>query len=142
MEIEQFIHLYMVLQVIPDSLTTLSQYLSHISHEFDTIGEHTMLNFIVILSWLLLQTCFLRMMEHILLAVREGGNNAQAAEAHRNEETGSVSSRLGSTPESLSSPASLAEVLLSTRRMIVEQAGECILVCSKASPYIFILYMS
>ncbi|KAI5416048.1 ubiquitin-like domain-containing protein CIP73 [Lathyrus oleraceus] len=82
--------------VIPDSLTTLSQYLSHMSHEFDII-------------------------------VREGENNAQAAEAHSNGEIGSASSRLGSTPESLSSPASLAEVLRSTRRMITEQAGECIL---------------
>lgn len=33
------------------------------------------------------------------------GNNAQAAEAHRNEEVGSVSSSLGSTTESFSSPA-------------------------------------
>lgn len=44
--------------VIPDSLTTLSQYLSHMSHEFDII-------------------------------VREGENNAQAAEAHSNGEIGS-----------------------------------------------------
>ncbi|RYR76748.1 hypothetical protein Ahy_A01g001306 isoform E [Arachis hypogaea] len=82
--------------VIPDSLTTLSQFLSHISHEFDAI-------------------------------VREGGNNVQAAEAHRNEEMGSASSRLGSTAEALTSPASLAEVMLSTRRMMIEQAGECLL---------------
>lgn len=73
-------------------------------------------------------------MEHIWLAVREGGNNAQAAEVRRNEEMGSVSSRSGLTPEGLSSPASLAEVLLSTRRMIVEQAGECLLVRSETSP--------
>ncbi|WJX90424.1 Ubiquitin-like domain-containing protein cip73 [Trifolium repens] len=85
--------------VIPDSLTTLSQYLSHMSHEFDTIVRE----------------------------VREGGNNAQPAEARSNEEMGSASSRLGSTLANLSSPASLAEVLLSTRRMIIEQAGECIL---------------
>ncbi|CAJ2634601.1 unnamed protein product [Trifolium pratense] len=85
--------------VIPDSLTTLSQYLSHMGHEFDTIVRE----------------------------VREGGNNAQAAEARSNEEMGSASSHLGSTPANLSSPASLAEVLLSTRRMIIEQAGECIL---------------
>ncbi|KAI5399663.1 Ubiquitin-like domain-containing protein cip73 [Lathyrus oleraceus] len=82
--------------VIPDSLTALSQYLSHMSHEFDII-------------------------------VREGENNAQAAEAHSNGEMGSVSSRLGSTPESFLSLASLAEVLRSTSRMITEQAGECIL---------------
>ncbi|KAE9601763.1 putative ubiquitin [Lupinus albus] len=83
--------------VFPDSLTTLSQYLSHISHEFHAI-------------------------------VREGVNNglAQAAEAHRSEEMGSVSSGLGSTTEGLPSPASLAEVLRSSRQMIVEQVGECL----------------
>lgn len=70
------------------------------------------------------------MMEHVLLAVREGGNNVQTAEAHRSVEMGSASSRMGSVPESLPSPASLAEVLLSTRRMITQQAGECILVRS------------
>ncbi|MED6206122.1 Ubiquitin-like domain-containing protein cip73 [Stylosanthes scabra] len=82
--------------VIPDSLTTLSQFLSHISHEFDAI-------------------------------VREGGNNVPAAEAHRNVDMGSASSRLGSTPEALSSPASLAEIMLSSRQMMIEQAGECLL---------------
>lgn len=110
------------------------------SREFDTIGKQTMLNFIVIIATLLLlQACYLRMMEHILLAVREGGNG-QAAEAHSNEAVGSGSSPLGSTAENLPSPASLAEVLLSTRQMIIEQAGECILVCS-ISLY-FHLYMS
>ncbi|XP_019464479.1 PREDICTED: large proline-rich protein BAG6-like isoform X2 [Lupinus angustifolius] len=82
--------------VIPDSLTTLSQYLSRISHEFDAI-------------------------------VREGVNNGQAAEDHRSEEMGSISSRSGSTAEGIPSPASLAEVLRSSRRMIVEQVGECLL---------------
>ena len=81
-------------------------------------------------------------MECILFAVREGENNVQTAETHRNGEMGSVSSRLGSTPEALSSPASLAEVMLSTRRMMIEQAGECLLVRFKASPYIFILYLN
>lgn len=86
--------------VIPDSLTTLSQYLSHISHEFDAI-------------------------------VREGGDNAQAGESQRNEEIGSVSLRSGLTTEGLSSPTSLAEVLLSTRRMITEQADQCLLQLSR-----------
>lgn len=116
-------------------MTTLSQYLRHISLEFDAIGKHVVLNFIVILHWLLL-ACFFsgNDVEHILLAVREGRDNAEAAEAQRNEETRSVSSHLGSTPEGLSSPASLAEVLRSTRQMIDQQAGECLLVSSKASP--------
>lgn len=91
-----------------------------------------MLNYVVIFVWLLPCASSLRMMDHILLAVREGENNVQAVEARRNEEMGSNSSRLGSTPEGLSSPASLAEVLRSTRRMIVEQAGECLLVRSSS----------
>ncbi|CAL0325675.1 unnamed protein product [Lupinus luteus] len=82
--------------VIPDSLTTLSQYLSRISHEFDAV-------------------------------VRDGMNNGQAAEDHRSDEMGSISSRSGSTAEGIPSPASLAEVLRSSRRMIVEQVGECLL---------------
>ncbi|KAL2338461.1 hypothetical protein Fmac_012907 [Flemingia macrophylla] len=86
--------------VIPDSLTTLSQYLSHISHEFDAI-------------------------------VREVGDNAQAGESRRSEEIGSASSRLGSTTEALPSPTSLAEVLLSTRRMITEQIDQCLLQLSR-----------
>ncbi|KAE9609759.1 putative ubiquitin [Lupinus albus] len=82
--------------VIPDSLTTLSQYLSHIRHEFDAI-------------------------------VREGMNNGQAAEDHGNEEMRSISSRSGSTAEGIPSPTSLAEVLHSSRQMIVEQVGECLI---------------
>ncbi|KAF7806474.1 ubiquitin-like domain-containing protein CIP73 isoform X1 [Senna tora] len=85
--------------VIPDSLTTLSQYLTHLRNEFEAI-------------------------DHILLAVREGGNNVQAAEAHRSEEGSISSSSSVSAPEGILSPASLAEVLHSTRRMFIEQAGE------------------
>ncbi|XP_054821252.1 ubiquitin-like domain-containing protein CIP73 [Prosopis cineraria] len=80
--------------VIPDSLTTLSHYVSHLRHEFEAI-------------------------------VREGGSSIQAAEAHRNEASIS-SSPSGSTSEGLLSPAYLAEVLHSTRRMFTEQAGECL----------------
>ncbi|XP_028790164.1 ubiquitin-like domain-containing protein CIP73 isoform X2 [Neltuma alba] len=81
--------------VIPDSLTTLSQYVTHLRHEFEAIA-------------------------------REGGNCAQAAEAHRNESSIS-SSPSGSTSQGLLSPAYLAEVLHSTRRMFIEQANECLL---------------
>ncbi|GMI84250.1 hypothetical protein like AT5G25270 [Hibiscus trionum] len=66
--------------VIPDSLATLSQYLSHIKREFDGI-------------------------------VRAGGNDPQASNS-------------GTIREGLPTPASLAEVLLSTRQMLVNQAGE------------------
>lgn len=65
--------------------------------------------------------------------MREGGNIAQADEAQRNVETRPISSRSASALEGFSSPTLLAEVLLSTRRMIVEQAGECLLVSFKTS---------
>lgn len=80
--------------VIPDSLATLSQYLSHIKHEFDGLG-------------------------------RAGGNDPQTASMSR---TGDRDSNFASNSvtmrEGLPTPASLAEVLLSTRQMLIEQAGE------------------
>ncbi|KAK3221814.1 hypothetical protein Dsin_008839 [Dipteronia sinensis] len=81
--------------VIPDSLTTLTQYLSHMRREFDGIG-------------------------------RGGGNNAQAASMHRTEERNS-SSQSGTVQEGLPTPASLAEVMRSTRQMLIEQVGESLL---------------
>ncbi|KAE8710386.1 Ubiquitin-like superfamily protein, putative isoform 4 [Hibiscus syriacus] len=70
--------------VIPDSLATLSQYLSHIKHELDGIGY------------------------------RSGDRDSIPA------------SNSGTIREGLPTPASLAEVLLSTRQMLIDQAGECI----------------
>ncbi|KAI9192250.1 hypothetical protein LWI28_020015 [Acer negundo] len=81
--------------VIPDSLTTLTQYLSHMRREFDGIG-------------------------------RGGGNNAQAASIHRTEERDS-SSQSRTVQEGLPTPASLAEVMWSTRQMLIEQVGESLL---------------
>ncbi|XVF47978.1 hypothetical protein PTKIN_Ptkin03bG0153300 [Pterospermum kingtungense] len=80
--------------VIPDSLATLSQYLSHINHEFEDIG-------------------------------RAVGSDPQTAPMSRTGDRDSNSaSNLGTMREGLPTPASLAEVLLSTRQMLVEQAGE------------------
>ncbi|XVE71560.1 hypothetical protein DITRI_Ditri10aG0161100 [Diplodiscus trichospermus] len=82
--------------VIPDSLATLSQYLSHIKHEFDGIG-------------------------------RAGGNDPQTASMSRTGDRDSnTASNSGTIREGLPTPASLAEVLLSTRQMLIEQAGECL----------------
>ncbi|XP_022755237.1 uncharacterized protein LOC111303330 isoform X2 [Durio zibethinus] len=80
--------------VIPDSLATLSQYLSHIKHEFDGIA---------------------------------GGNEPQVASMNRTGDRDSNSAlNSGTIREGLPTPASLAEVLLSTRQMLIEQAGECL----------------
>ncbi|KAI5557368.1 hypothetical protein POPTR_018G115500v4 [Populus trichocarpa] len=83
--------------VIPDSLTTLSQYLSNLRREFDAIG-------------------------------RGGENIAQADAALRMEQIDSNTTSLSGTgQERLPSPASLAEVMLSSRQLLTEQVGECLL---------------
>ncbi|KAH1057403.1 hypothetical protein J1N35_035468 [Gossypium stocksii] len=82
--------------VIPDSLATLSQYLCHIRNEFDALG-------------------------------RAGGNDSQTAPMSRTGSRDSNSaSNSGTVCEGLPTPASLAEVLLSTRQMLIEQAGESV----------------
>ncbi|KAJ6435712.1 hypothetical protein OIU84_000845 [Salix udensis] len=83
--------------VIPDSLTTLSQYLSNLRREFDAIG-------------------------------RGGEHIAQADAAHMIEHLDSNSTSLSGTGEErLPTPASLAEVILSSRQLLTEQVGECLL---------------
>ncbi|XP_022143043.1 large proline-rich protein BAG6 isoform X2 [Momordica charantia] len=83
--------------VIPDSLTTLSHNLSNMRRDFENIG-------------------------------RAGGNNAEEANIHGDEESSSnSSSRPSTTQESFPTPASLAEVMLSTRQMLAEEVSECLL---------------
>ncbi|KAJ6731821.1 LARGE PROLINE-RICH PROTEIN BAG6 [Salix purpurea] len=83
--------------VIPDSLTTLSQYLSNLRREFDAIG-------------------------------RGGEPIAQADAAHMIEHLDSNSTSLSGTGEErVPTPASLAEVMLSSRQLLTEQVGECLL---------------
>ncbi|KAF8393100.1 hypothetical protein HHK36_021341 [Tetracentron sinense] len=82
--------------VIPDSLTTLSQYLSHMRHEFGAGG-------------------------------RNQSNNTRAAGTHGSEgQEPDAATRSVAGPGGLPTPASLAEVMLSTRQMLNEQAGECL----------------
>lgn len=45
----------------------------------------------------------------------------------------------GAVQQGLPSPASLAEVLRSTRQILLEQAGDSLLVCSHASITVFLL---
>ncbi|KAH0970204.1 hypothetical protein GBA52_022360 [Prunus armeniaca] len=82
-------------RVIPDSLTTLSQYLSHLRREFEAIA-------------------------------RDGGRG-QTAATLRTEESSNASSHTGPRQEGLPSPASLAEVMRSTRLLLLEQVGESLL---------------
>ncbi|XP_059658186.1 ubiquitin-like domain-containing protein CIP73 isoform X2 [Cornus florida] len=80
--------------VIPDSLTTLSQYLRRMKHEFSSSvrGQSS----------------------H---APGTNGNGGQESDAGLLSATGR-----GGLP----TPASLAEVMLSTRQILLEQAGECL----------------
>jgi hypothetical protein len=55
------------------------------------------------------------------VAGRGGGNSAQAA----------ATLPTATVQEGFPTPASLAEVMLSTRQMLIEHAGECILVSSR-----------
>lgn len=65
------------------------------------------------------------------LAGRVGGNNAQETNIHGDEESSSnSSSRPSTTQESFPTPASLAEVMLSTRQMLTGEVSECLLVRS------------
>ncbi|XP_062078249.1 ubiquitin-like domain-containing protein CIP73 isoform X2 [Humulus lupulus] len=80
--------------VIPDSLTTLTQYLSNMRREFDAIG-------------------------------RDGGNSRQASASNASEDTSSQSAT--GTRQGLPTPASLAEVMLSARQLLTEQASESLL---------------
>ncbi|KAI3426555.1 Ubiquitin-like domain-containing protein, partial [Psidium guajava] len=89
--------------VIPDSLTTMSQCLSYIKSEF----------------------------EDIALAGRGIGNNAQMFASNRPDSRDPTSaSQPGATPEGLPTPASLAEIMLSTRQMLTEQVAECLQLCA------------
>ncbi|XP_022937626.1 large proline-rich protein bag6-B-like isoform X2 [Cucurbita moschata] len=79
---------------IPDSLTTLSHNLSSMRRDFENIG-------------------------------RVGRNNSQEANTHgaAEESNSNSSSRPSTAQESFPTPASLAEVMLSTRQMLIEEVS-------------------
>ncbi|XP_010244866.1 PREDICTED: large proline-rich protein BAG6-like [Nelumbo nucifera] len=82
--------------VIPDSLATLSQYINRMRHEFRVIA-------------------------------RSHSSNSQPASTPGNEGRDYDSaSRSNEGQAGLPTPASLAEVILSTRQMLIDQAGECL----------------
>ncbi|KAL8090032.1 hypothetical protein AgCh_039481 [Apium graveolens] len=82
--------------VIPDSLTTLSQYLSRLRQE---LGAN----------------------------VNEQNNPSQAANSHTRSSSGASGSAPMHGAGGLPTPASLAELILSTRQFLNEQAEECLL---------------
>ena len=64
-------------------------------------------------------------------------NNAQADAALRTEQIDSNSMSLsGTVQERLPTPASLAEVIRSSRQLLTEQVAECLLVCYLTSFYL------
>ncbi|CAL5440125.1 unnamed protein product [Camellia sinensis] len=82
--------------VIPDSLTTLSQYLMRMRHEFS--GN-----------------------------VRSQSNNSQAAGTLGSDgQESEAATRSAAGEAGLPTPASLAEVMLSTRQILTDQAADCL----------------
>uniref|UniRef100_A0A7C9AFX6 Ubiquitin-like domain-containing protein n=1 Tax=Opuntia streptacantha TaxID=393608 RepID=A0A7C9AFX6_OPUST len=82
--------------VIPDALTTLSQYLSQMRQEFINSGR-----------------------------ISENNNGSSASDGNGYEYVSSAQSE--SSREGLPTPASLAELLSTTRQMLNQQAEECLL---------------
>lgn len=71
---------------------------------------------------------------HIVVAGRGGESSAQAAAATGTSERGSNSTPgTGTVQEGFPTPASLAEVMLSTRQMLIEHVGECLRVRSQVT---------
>lgn len=59
-----------------------------------------------------------------------GENNGQADSAQRTEQIDSNSTPQSRTvQERLPTPASLGEMMLSSRQLLIEQVAECLLVC-------------
>ncbi|THF98838.1 hypothetical protein TEA_001770 [Camellia sinensis var. sinensis] len=82
--------------VIPDSLTTLSQYLTRLRHEF-------------------------------IANVRDHSNTSQAASTHGSDRQQSdAAAHSAGGRAGLPTPASLAEVMLSTRQILTEQVADCL----------------
>ena len=71
----------------------------------------------------------------MVLAGRVGRNNSQEANTHgaAEESNSNSSSRPSTAQESFPTPASLAEVMLSTRQMLIEEVSASLFVRSKPS---------
>lgn len=67
---------------------------------------------------------------NIVLTGRDGGASGQADSVHTTElRSSNTSPSSGTRPEGFPTPASLAEVMLSTRQMLNEQTAESLHVC-------------
>ncbi|VFQ97785.1 unnamed protein product [Cuscuta campestris] len=90
----------MQLPVVPDSLATLSQYLTHLREDFDA-------------------------------SVRGPGGISLASGTRGSNRRGSNVSSYSPEQGGLPTPELLADVMLSTRQLVVEQAAECLLQLSR-----------
>lgn len=90
----------MQLPVVPDSLATLSQYLTHLREDFDA-------------------------------SVRGPGGISLASGTRGSNRQGSNVSSYSPEQGGLPTPELLADVMLSTRQLVVEQAAECLLQLSR-----------
>ncbi|KVH99813.1 Ubiquitin, partial [Cynara cardunculus var. scolymus] len=104
------------LPVIPDSLSTLSQYLRRLRQEFDDNGQKSfLLNF--------LDTIELLIQLFMIIQV----NSSQSLGAGNAGEESNASPHSGSGQGGLPTPAALGEVTQSARQLLIEQAGECLM---------------
>ncbi|KAF5938352.1 hypothetical protein HYC85_022611 [Camellia sinensis] len=102
--------------VIPDSLTTLSQYLTRLRHEFIANVWSLLFKYLTLKSlefWSCQSETIAILLK--LLALMGATDNNLTAAAH------SAGGRAG-----LPTPASLAEVMLSTRQILTEQVADCL----------------
>ncbi|CAA7409471.1 unnamed protein product [Spirodela intermedia] len=96
--------------VIPDSLTTLSQFLSHVRHQFDIRVTSDFFS-----------------SDHLLgdadrqHSARAEGGRTQHVGGHNDASPFNLSPEQRGLP----TPACLAEILLSTRQLFTERVGEC-----------------
>ena len=67
----------------------------------------------------------------LVLAVRIQGNNSQSLGAGNAGEESNAAPHSASSQGGLPTPAALGEVTQSARQLLIEQAGECLMVCSK-----------
>lgn len=117
-------------QIIPDSLTTLLQYLSHLRQEFPAYGQELPLWFRFIFLYCSLPAFWLKL---LIFGLPAGGQSANARSAGFSGTDGQELEAAvhSSEPRGLLTPESLAEVMSSARQLLVEQATECLSVCAQ-----------
>lgn len=121
-------HLLFYLQVLPDSFTTLSQYLNRLKQDFESLCEFVFIAMPVLIWQINIIVRYTEIGATALLV--RGEVNDPLAALGRDGSRGSTSaSNPATAQERLPTLASLAELLLSARLLLVEQVGDRVNVC-------------